>query len=242
MSLIALAATSYLDRQAAWQDQEAASKLSAASPDELRALLQMAIAEGQTQVERWVRDAMANRGIYASRRHPLRVESVMGAGEWLEKAMALVLAGGIMLSGPSLPVVDQSFSGGGYRQQPAVTQVYEAREDITSQYQQEIQVMKDLARGVSGANPSATTGPIYIVQELPQECPSFKGCAYSDGHIEVIDDGNIQATVIHEIAHTMTPHGHGDEFCELFHKGYKAITGQDRAWSSMCPDQGEKPW
>jgi hypothetical protein len=109
--------------------------------------------------------------------------------------------------------------------------VYETQVDITSDYQQDIALMRELARGVPGTNPNATVGPIYEVSSVENRCPSFNGCAFSDGHIEVVREGRGDAafrnTIIHEIAHTLTSHesGHGTVFKELNALGYEAING-----------------
>jgi len=208
MSLISQSAKNYLDRR----ESGVVDQLWGMSVDDLRVLLQMAQNEGQREVEQWVRDAMSGRGIYASY-VPRQYTSGMNASDWLSKAMALILAGGILMGGPTLPVVDQLAN------QPAVTQVVD-RIDITGEWQNEIAQMRQLARQVPGANPNAPVS-IFLVNSLPEQCPSFTGCAFKDGTALVVEGRTperFKRTVVHEIAHLLTPHllgtsmDHGAEF------------------------------
>lgn len=216
MSLITLGARAFLDRELS-----RTANLSSVTDDQLRALLAMAVAEGQSQVEQWIRDEMRGRGVYASKFHTARrFESKMNAQDWLQKALSLVLAGGIMVGswGATLPTVDNSFSGGGDRSQ--VVQVYEGQ-DVTSQYSREIDAMRNIARDVSGANPNAPI-TIYLVNELPAECKEVghNGCAFRDGRIYIVSQGTYFGeirTVLHEIAHALTAgDSHGDAWSEVF--------------------------
>lgn len=94
--------------------------------------------------------------------------------------------------------------------------------EVTQNYEAEISAMREIARGVDGTDPDATI-TIVRVTELPDGCPSFSGCAYSDGTIWILDGGRearITRTVLHEIAHafTITEPGHGPVFCELIER------------------------
>lgn len=224
MTILASSASLYLARQASWQDDEARSKLSTASDDELRILLMMAIAEGQSQVEDWVLDEMFDRGIQSfSRRASLVRQSGMDPRDWLEKAMALVLAGGMMAGmwGATLPTVDQTISGGGDR--PAATQVYE---------QAEIQLIQEAEALFRSAG--LTFPDVDIV--FNNSCDGHVNGTFGGENLVRVCNGEL-GTLVHELGHAWEAQFMTDSARQRFAEEL----GLD-SWDTPGLDWADKPW
>lgn len=221
MSIIALGAKSYLSRDALWKDADAQSRLRGVSNEQLKLLLRMAIAEGQSQVEQWVRTEMSSRGIYASHRlgHKV-VESKMDARDWLEKALAVILVGGMMFGG-ALPVVDNSAPPSA---PAAVTQIYQPQEfsDIYRQAPPVVQA-PSIPREISQLVDSLG----MKIQWVRSFDNAFQGGQATGQGVVIIKthDGrgverrqeSIVKTILHEVAHELTHgHKHDQTWCDSY--------------------------
>lgn len=227
MSLISVGARSHLDRLA-WGNP--ASQLTGLDADELRALLQMAQAEGQPEVERWVRDAMSSRGIYASHHASFKVQSKMSAEDWLAKAMAIILAGGITLGlgTPSLPTVDPYSSGGGTR----VTAPVQSESAIVSVIGRSPFSTAELERmaeavGVTGIKVVWTD---FVGTNADGE---MQGKATGDGTItiKIQNDYDSAWNVVHEMSHikagwTDSNDAHGPQWSAVFAPAWAQVKAQ----------------